>query len=150
MRELHCMLTASKKKGHDYYYCTNGKGKCAEHTKYMRSEFLDTLVADKFKNLQIDEELVEMAYEAAKEQAHIGQSYLAQAKEKLINELAVARQKQNKLLDTYLAELVPEDVYKAKTELLNNEIVSVENEIKKLDRKLKGMNPLWNRSKTSF
>ena len=133
-----CMLTASKKKGHDYYYCTNGKGKCTEHTKYMRSEFLDGLVADKFKDLQIDEELVEMAYEAAKEQAHLGQSYVAQAKEKLINELAIARQKQNKLLDSYLAELVPEAVYKAKTELLNKEIVSVENEIKKLETKAEG------------
>jgi DNA invertase Pin-like site-specific DNA recombinase len=128
-----CMLTASKKKGHDYYYCTNGKGKCVEHTKYMRSEYLDELVADAFKHLQIDEELVELAYEASKEQANIGQSYLAQAKEKLINELAVARQKQNKLLDTYLAELVPEAIYKAKTELLNKEIVSIEKEIAKLD-----------------
>ena len=133
-----CMLTASKKKGHDYYYCTNGKGKCVEHTKYMRSEYLDGLVADKFKDLRIDEDLVELAYEAAKEQAHIGQSYVVQAKEKLINELAVARQKQNKLLDTYLAELVPEDVYKAKTELLKKEIISVENEIKKLETKTEG------------
>jgi hypothetical protein len=63
---------------------------------------------------------------------------VAQAKEKLINELAIARQKQNKLLDTYLAELIPEDVYKAKTELLNKEIVSVENEIKKLETNVEG------------
>lgn len=33
-----CMYTASLKKGHQYYYCTNGKGSCGAHAKYLRSE----------------------------------------------------------------------------------------------------------------
>ena len=128
-----CMLTASKKKGHDYYYCTNGKSMCAEHTKYMRSEYLDTLVVDSLKKLHIDRELLELAHEAAKEESQIGLEYVARAKEKLVYELSSSRQKQSKLLDSYLAELVPEAMYKAKSELLNKEVVSIENEIKKLN-----------------
>ena len=30
-----CQYTASLKKGHQYYHCTNGKGVCAAHTKYL-------------------------------------------------------------------------------------------------------------------
>ena len=30
-----CALTASIKRGHHYYYCTNGKKKCDEHKSYM-------------------------------------------------------------------------------------------------------------------
>ena len=36
-------------------------------------------------------------------------------------------------MDSYLAELVPEAMYKAKSELLNKEVASIENEIKKLN-----------------
>jgi nucleoside diphosphate kinase len=91
------MLTASKKKGHDYYYCTNGKSICAEHTKYMRSEYLDTLVVDSLKKLHIDRELLELAHEAAKEESQIGLEYVARSKEKLVYELNSSRQKQSKL-----------------------------------------------------
>ena len=33
-----CLMTATLKKGHQYYYCTNGKGNCEQHKKYLRSE----------------------------------------------------------------------------------------------------------------
>ena len=35
-----CMFTATNKKGHDYYYCTNGKGICTAHKKYLRETSL--------------------------------------------------------------------------------------------------------------
>ena len=83
--------------------------------------------------MQINPDLVEMAYEAAKEQSGTDARYLELSREKLINELDSVRQRQNKLLDTYLAELIAEDVYRAKTEALNKQKVSIEVEIKKLN-----------------
>ncbi len=33
-----CALTATTKKGHIYWYCTNGKGNCEQHRKYLRDK----------------------------------------------------------------------------------------------------------------
>lgn len=62
-----CLLTATKKKGHVYYYCTNGKGNCSQHTKYLRDESADKLVASVFQEIGFCEEDVEIAYLASKE-----------------------------------------------------------------------------------
>jgi site-specific DNA recombinase len=145
-----CMLTASKKKGHDYYYCTNGKGVCGEHKKYMRSEYLDEIVSQLFKKLQTDEELVDMAFEAAKEQSQTDVRYLELSREKLLNELGLVRQKQNKLLDSYLAELITEEVFKAKTAVLNQQKVSIEAEIKKVNLENANGNGTLELVKTAF
>ena len=130
-----CMLTASKKKGHDYYYCTNGKGGCNEHQKYMRSEFLDNLIAQIFDKLKFDKELVDIAYEAAKEKTQSNQGYLETVKENFRKQLENTKQRQSRLLDSYLAELVSEDIYKAKIMALNNEQMVIESEIRKLNHK---------------
>lgn len=62
-----CLLTASSKKGHAYYYCTNGKGNCEQHKKYLRDKKIDELVAKVLNEIKFDEEAVEIAYLAAKE-----------------------------------------------------------------------------------
>ena len=62
-----CAITASKRKGHDYYFCTNGKKTCGENHKYMRAEYVDGLVAGVLTKLECDAELVELAHEAAQE-----------------------------------------------------------------------------------
>ncbi|MFZ2154227.1 MAG: recombinase family protein, partial [Candidatus Moraniibacteriota bacterium] len=62
-----CSLTATTKKGHHYYYCTNGKGHCEEHKSYMRSEYLEGIVATAFDDLKFNRELIEIMYEASKE-----------------------------------------------------------------------------------
>ncbi len=62
-----CSYTATTKKSHVYYYCTNGKGICCQHKKYMRDKKVDELVAKVFNEIKFDEEAVEIAYLAAKE-----------------------------------------------------------------------------------
>lgn len=64
-----CVYTASNKKGHDYYYCTNGKGKCETHKKYRRSENIDELMINIFDEIKFDKEIIEIAYEASKEKS---------------------------------------------------------------------------------
>ena len=61
-------------------------------------------------------------------------AYLDLSREKLQNELHSLAQKQNKLLDTYLAELVSEDVYKAKTAILKRDEIGIKGEIAKLEQ----------------
>src|ERR1035437_4064630 len=62
-----CSLTASLKKGYDYYYCTNSKGICTEHKTYMRENTLYPIVASLLKKLYLEEELIDILYDSAKE-----------------------------------------------------------------------------------
>jgi len=130
-----CLLTATLKKGHSYYYCTNGKGECEQHKKYMRSEVVDKIMVDLFDTIAFDEEIIEIAYLANKEKKNQDVLYLENVKLNLLERLKNNRKKQERLLDSYLAELVPEDVYKSKTEFLNIEKNSVEQELERLNIK---------------
>ncbi|MFA6428691.1 MAG: recombinase family protein [Candidatus Buchananbacteria bacterium] len=129
-----CLLTATLKKGHTYYYCTNGKGHCEQHKQYLRSEQADKLVAKVFARLRFDEELIDIAYQAAKQKTQGDQQYLESSKVVIVSQLNLVRQKQDKLLDSYLAELIPEEVYKQKLQALNNEQVATEAQLKSLDQ----------------
>lgn len=133
--ECGCLLTATKKKGHVYYYCTNGRGKCEQHKKYLRSELLDKIFADIFNDIAFDEELIEIAYQANKEKKGQDTLYLENAKQNLLQRLENNRQKQDKLLNSYLGELIDENVYKAKTEYFNIERKSVEQDLERLNNK---------------
>ena len=59
-----CAITADTKKGLQYYYCTNGKRTCTEKRHYMHSEHIDKILSKLFKELQINEETIEIAAEA--------------------------------------------------------------------------------------
>lgn len=130
-----CVLTASKKKGHDYYYCTNGKGKCEEHKKYLRSEKIDEYVSYIFSKLQFDEGLVELAYRAAKERQMSENIYSernAQIIEKRLAEVLVA---QGRLCDSFTAGNTPEGLYNSKMTLLTNEEKALQKQLKEINKK---------------
>lgn len=127
-----CQLTATLKKGHVYYYCTNGKKKCEQHKKYLREERVNELVAETLDHLQVDAELIEMAYLAKKERTGQATEYAETSVDHFNKQLETVRQKQAKLLDSYLTELIPEDVYKDKIQALNNERIALEQQQKKV------------------
>ncbi|PIT88831.1 MAG: hypothetical protein COU29_00370 [Candidatus Magasanikbacteria bacterium CG10_big_fil_rev_8_21_14_0_10_36_32] len=128
-----CALTGTIKKGHIYYYCTNGKGKCEEHKKYLRSEKIDEMIMEIFENLSFDKELVEIMYSAAKEKSEGNKSGAEQIINTLKEQLKIARIKQERLLDSYLNGLTPEDVYKAKMEGLKRCQVETEMQLKQTE-----------------
>lgn len=124
-----CRLTASRKKGHDYYYCTNGKQGCDEHKTYMRGEFLYPLVASILDDLQFDEETVEIMYQAARERSSTSTSYAEQTSKTLHASLESLTAKESRLLDSYLAEQIPQALYEEKMRNLANERVTLEKQI---------------------
>lgn len=129
-----CALTASIHKGHHYYYCTNGKGFCEEHKNYMRSEYLEGIVATAFDEIKFDEEIVEMAYLASKEKIKHNENYKDNAQENITKQLESIAKKQSKLLDNQLAELITDEVYGAKTKELNNQKIALEQQLKKISK----------------
>lgn len=130
-----CLLTASKKKGHDYYYCTNGRGNCIQHLKYMREKLLDEIIAPVLDDLKLDEELIEIAYLAKKEKEQIEKCYKETTREQLGSQLEVVRQRQSKLLDVLLDSHITEEMYQEKLKTLNKEEASIKVELKNFDLK---------------
>ncbi len=130
--QCECAITASKHKGHDYYFCTNGKGICDQKKNYIRAEILDGMIAKTLTKLQIDQELVEMAYEAAKVRSATDNSYTDASLQILQNRLKQIEIAQSKLADSFGAEITPETVYTPKMKALTSEATMIMAEIKKM------------------
>lgn len=134
--ECGCQITASTKKGHNYYYCTNGKKNCEQHKKYLREGKVHEIVAEAFNDLQVDDKLIEMAYLAKKEKVGQTMNYVQLSVESIQKQLDSVRQKQAKVLDSHLANLIPDDVYTDKVQALNNERITLEQQKKKIQETL--------------
>lgn len=132
-----CALTASRKKGHDYYYCTNGKGGCEAHKKYLRSEILDDVVANVFEEIQFRPEMIEMAYQASKEKTNLNESYRQSSLDNITRQLEFVTKKRSKLLDSHLTDLITNDVYESKMKELANEETSLKSQFKQVEKKFK-------------
>ncbi len=129
-----CAITASKHKGHDYYFCTNGKGICDQRKNYIRAEILDGMIANTLTKLQLDQELVEMAYQAAKEKSNRDNSYADSSLQTLQNRLKQIETAQSKLTDSFAAEITPDEIYAPKMRALATEAVMIKAEISKMEK----------------
>lgn len=133
-----CALTATKKKGHSYYYCTNGKGKCGEHKKYLRAEDINEKVANLFGQIWIDEGLIELAYRAAKEEKQNNSKYVELSTEAITKQQDLLKGKQKRLLDSYLAEHTAEEAYNEKIAEFKLEEATLKNQLKQISLKDQG------------
>ena len=130
-----CLITASKKKGHDYYYCTNGRKICTEHKSYVRETYLYEAVADILKNLYISDRKIELMYQSAMERSNADNIYTEEALNSLQKELESLRTKESKLLDIFLGEQISKEIYDQRVlELSNNQVV-IKKQIKDLENK---------------
>ncbi|MDD5397300.1 MAG: recombinase family protein, partial [Candidatus Moranbacteria bacterium] len=127
-----CLMTAMEKKGHLYYYCTNGKGNCEEHRRYMRSETAEQELSAIFPNIQFDNDFIELCYQADKEKNQKNESYFETAKSNLEKRLEILAQQQLRLLDIQLAGNYAEDTVSAKITALNKESTEVKQELNNL------------------
>jgi DNA invertase Pin-like site-specific DNA recombinase len=124
-----CALTASLKKGHQYYYCTNGKQKCDEHKGYMRETYLYEKVSNLFEMLDFSERKIEIMYQAAKEMCEQNDTYAESVLTALHTRLDALKTKETRLLDTFLAEQITKDIYDAKVLEIHNKRVSLNRQI---------------------
>jgi site-specific DNA recombinase len=128
-----CALTASLKKGHDYYYCTNGKGKCVQHKSYLRENDVYKMVAEKLDCLAFSEAKIEMMYNAAKEKMEREDGETAQNLKQLNTLLYSLTEKESKLLDAFLAEQIEKDLYDKKTGEIRHERIALKKQIRDIE-----------------
>lgn len=128
-----CAYTASIKRGHDYYYCTNGKHICNAHKSYMRSESINELIAEEFEKLIFSERLINVSYEAYKVKRLQNTNYKVNVRDNLYKELQLVQKKKQKLLDAYLSDIVSKNDYEAKIKELGNNKTEIESQIQRLN-----------------
>ncbi len=136
-----CMLTGDTKKGHKYYYCTNGKGICQEHKRYLRSEKIDAILSTLFQNLKIDEQLIEISGKAFLERMHNdpAEYYNLNACNSLENDLRNLDSNESRLTDVLASGSLRKDLYEQKMKEIANRRVELENQLTHMG--LKGGEP---------
>lgn len=130
-----CNLTASQKKGHHYYYCTNGKQVCTQHKSYMRENYLYDKVAELLNQIHFSEAKIELMYKAAKESSEHQESHLEEIIKNLENNLKEIDPKESRLLDAFLNQQITKELYDSKTLELHNERISLSAQIQELKMK---------------
>lgn len=129
-----CAYTASTKKGHVYYYCTNGKGICEEHRQYLKARELYDVVAEIFETVKFDEEAIEIQYLAAKEKLQSKETYKQASSQTVLKELDLLSEKRKRLEDTYLDGTMAKDRYNARILELDNEEIALKNQLKQIEQ----------------
>ncbi len=130
-----CNLTCDTKKGFKYYYCTNGKGNCEQHKKYMRSEFIDELLAKMLLNLKFDETLIQISSDAYKESNQSKIDYTQSATDTIANELEALTKKESVLTDGYASEVIKPDIYEQKMLEIENKRAELQAQLKEINSK---------------
>lgn len=128
-----CALTSSIKKGHHYYYCTNGRRICEEHKSYLRENYLYGVVSKILGSLHFTERKIELMYKAAKEKADTEGDYFTASLDGLTPRLEALKTQESRLLDAFLGEQITKELYDQKTLGLQNERVSLVGQIKELE-----------------
>ena len=133
-----CNITVDTQKGIQYYYCTNGKAVCDQHKNYMRSDYVDVLMSDLFKELQFDDELIEMSAEAYKIKNGKDDNYIEITLETLNNELNLLLQKELRLSDGWSSKTVRDEVYNVQIKEITNKRLELEEQIQNIKKTNKG------------
>jgi hypothetical protein len=128
-----CLVTAEKQRGHVYYHCTNGKGHCNQKRLFLKAGEVDALVASLLAKLELDEEMIEITYLAAKERAKMQTHGSIETKTSLTKQLQELQERQSTLIDLVADGTLTREAYKAKSALLENQMVNLQQQIKVLE-----------------
>lgn len=131
-----CNITIDTQKGIQYYYCTNGKQVCDQHKNYMRSDYVDVLVSNLFKELQFDDELIEISAEAYKVKNGKDNYYTATTLKTLEEELNLLLERELTLTDGYGSKVIREEVYRIKIKQIESKRAELEEQIENIKSKV--------------
>jgi len=139
-----CQYTASLKKGHAYYYCTNGKGSCGAHARYLRSEPATELVADALGKVRIDRELIEIMADAKREMYADAYSYTEAIQKRLKGQIEALERDEVKLFEDSSAGIIGKDFYTRQMLVTKNKKMLFQKDLKdlKLQNGLSTLEPI--------
>jgi site-specific DNA recombinase len=127
-----CQYTASLKKGHQYYYCTNGKGMCEAHSRYMRSEPATKLVSNALGEVKIERDLIEMMADAKREYYADAFSYTEAIQKRLQAQIDALEPTEVKLFVDSSAGILSPEFYAKQMKSVQNKRVMLKKELSEL------------------
>lgn len=149
--ECGCGLTSDKKKGrYVYYYCTNGKGNCNQHKKYMASKKADDLMAKAFELIHFHPELIEIVYQASLEKFANTKTDQSQMENEVAKRLKLTQERRSRLMDMYLDNSVSKMDYEAKSKELQTELLDLENQKNNITKRIKNEQSTFELTKELF
>lgn len=130
--ECGCGITADTKRGHQYYYCTNGKQSCNQHKRYYRSEKIHEIISELFDKLKLPPQLIIISGKAYEE---IFQKSKVNKKEIIVtlqNEAKMLLDKENMLVEGFTSKIIRYDVYTSKIKEIEARSIEIELQISAL------------------
>jgi site-specific DNA recombinase len=130
-----CSLTGDTQKGHQYYFCTNARGGCIQHKKYLRSEKIDQMLSQMFLDLKFDEELIAICAEAYKTRNHTKTEYVETTRSTLDKEMATLSERESLLIDGYASSLIRKELFQEKVQDIANKRIELQKQITDIEEK---------------
>jgi site-specific DNA recombinase len=130
-----CSLTGDTQKDFQYYYCTNARGGCIQHRKYLRSEAIDKMLSDMFIDLQFDAELIALCATAYKKRYQTKTEYVLNARASLDQEFASLPERESLLTDGYSSGLIRKELFQVKMQEIANKRIEIQQQIADIEAK---------------
>ncbi|MDD3487567.1 MAG: recombinase family protein [Candidatus Moranbacteria bacterium] len=122
-------ITAEVQKGHIYYRCTKsrGAGKCSQ--RYIREEDLISEIEKKLRQFSFDKEIIDLAIESAKQNGRKQYEHYTAIEKK--NKFLLEKNQilQNSLVEKFVDNNIPEDIYNRKLAELRGEEATLEGKL---------------------
>jgi site-specific DNA recombinase len=127
-----CMYTANTKKGHIYYYCTNGKGTCDAHSRYLQSKLATELVSVALREVHFPMEAIEIMVDAKREMYADKYSYTEAIQKRLRSQLEALERQELKAFEDSSSGLLRSELYARKMRELQKSRFIIEKDLNDL------------------
>lgn len=125
-----CKITADKAKNtYVYYHCTNGKGLCDQHKKYLSEKTVQNLFKEYLLDHQIDEENASLSLEVFKDDLMSENKFGIQQEKSLKQELRKIEENSQELLEMRFNKEIDKETYAKGNEKLLARKKEIEKEL---------------------
>jgi site-specific DNA recombinase len=125
-----CKITADKaKQTYTYYHCTNGKGLCDQHKKYLNEKTVQDLFNEYLQNHQIDEETASLSLEVYKDELMNENKFDVQQEKSLKQELKKIEENSQELLEMRFNKEIDKETFAKGNEKLLARKKEIEKEL---------------------
>ncbi len=107
-------ITAEIKKGHTYYRCTKSHGTQHCSQKYLREEELIKAIGKESKKVHFDDEILDLIFEASKEQLAQISGETTERKDELAASLTAVQKRRESLIEKFIDNAIPKEIYDRK------------------------------------
>lgn len=125
-------MTAEVKKGHTYYRCTKSRGTDRCSQPYIREETFAGLIREELERLRINSGAFELIVEASRQSFASRNDERERRRETLRMEIEAIRRRKESLVEKFIDDLIPKDIYERKQSELVTEEAMLEERLERI------------------